>query len=130
MPVTGDFDGRHGPTSRSIDRRPAPGTSSSRRAATRATLYTWGISTDIPVTGDFDGDGKTDIAVYRPSTGTWYILKSRPATRPTYAPGHGTDIRSAGDFDGDGKTDIAVYRPSTGAWYILKSSTDFTTYNA
>ncbi|PYM37852.1 MAG: hypothetical protein DME17_06520 [Candidatus Rokuibacteriota bacterium] len=30
----------------------------------------------MPVTGDFDGDGKTDVATFRPSTGIWYILRS------------------------------------------------------
>jgi hypothetical protein len=36
----------------------------------------WGVSTDVPVPGDYDGDGKTDLAVFRPSTGQWFILKS------------------------------------------------------
>jgi hypothetical protein len=42
---------------------------------------TWGASggapfNDVPVPGDYDGDGKTDIAIWRASTGTWYILNS------------------------------------------------------
>ena len=65
------------------------------------------------VPGDFDGDGDTDAAVFRPSTGRWYI---RGITNFPY--GASGDIPVPGDYDGDGDTDAAVFRPSTGRWYI------------
>ena len=71
---------------------------------------------------DFDGDGRTDMSVYRPSEGTWYCQGS---TTGFYAVrfGDAADIPAPADFDNDGKTDIAVFRPSTGYWYWLDSST-------
>ena len=37
----------------------------------------FGTGGDLPVTGDYDGDGRDDIAVFRPSDGAWYLLQSR-----------------------------------------------------
>jgi hypothetical protein len=74
--------------------------------------------------GDFDGEGASDIAVYRPSTGQWFILGSSPPHTPIQVTwGTVGDIPVPADFDGDGVTDIAVYRPSTGQWFIFQSST-------
>ena len=89
-----------------------------------------GSASDTPVPADFDGDGKSDIVVYRPSTGAWYVLKSSTnyTAFDTHLWGVTGDQPVLGDFDGDGKTDITVYRPSNGGWYILQSSTNYTTY--
>jgi hypothetical protein len=82
--------------------------------------------------GDFDGDGKSDITIYRPSTGLWATLQSSTnyTTYKLVSWGVSTDTPVPGDYDGDGKADLAVYRPSTGFWYILQSSTNFTTFVA
>jgi hypothetical protein len=71
---------------------------------------------------DYDGDGAADIVVYRPSTGTWFILQSSDGSVRTVQWGIGGDVPVPADYDGDRKADITVYRPSTGTWFILQSS--------
>jgi hypothetical protein len=73
---------------------------------------------------DFDGDGKTDVSVFRPSEGNWYLNRSTAGfTAATF--GLGTDKLVPADFDGDGKTDTAVARPNAGntalVFYIFNS---------
>lgn len=76
---------------------------------------------------DFDGDGRTDVSVYRPEDGAWYILRSSDNTFMGLSFGLANDEIVPADYDGDGKTDAAVYRD--GQWFINGSVTGFTAYS-
>lgn len=67
---------------------------------------------------DFDGDGKTDISVFRPSTGQWFVQGTLGPSFNIYEYGTAEDILTPGDYDGDGKTDLVVFRPSNSTWYF------------
>lgn len=84
------------------------------------------ITVTARAVNDYDGDGRSDVSVYRPTTGRWDILGSGGSNLGVTW-GTELDVPVAGDFDGDGKSDPAVFRPSTGMWYVLNSSTGFAT---
>ncbi|HLM01848.1 MAG TPA: Ig-like domain-containing protein, partial [Pyrinomonadaceae bacterium] len=73
---------------------------------------------------EFDGDGRSDLAVWRPDTGDWHVMRSSDNTYTGVRFGAGSfgDVPVPGNYDGDRKTDLAVYRPSDGTWYIAQSS--------
>jgi len=70
---------------------------------------------------DFDGDGKTDIGIFRPSNGQWWINRSSDGSTFATAFGLSNDKIMPADFTGDGKSDIAFFRPSNGQWFVLRS---------
>jgi hypothetical protein len=83
----------------------------------------FGNNGDLPVTGDWDCDGITDIGVFRPSTGQWLLdlngnHRWDSSGDGLYNFGRPGDLPVTGDWNGDGITDIGVFRPSTGQWLL------------
>jgi len=83
----------------------------------------WGASGDEFVAADFDGDAKGEIAIFRPSSGEWWFIRSSDNVVNVARWGVNGDKPVPADYDNDGKTDIAVYRPGSpnGVYYIYGS---------
>jgi hypothetical protein len=91
--------------------------------------FTFGWDAVKPYPGDFDADGKTDVAVYYPLNGTWFILNNITGTTKfwTMAFGYANARPVVADYDGDGKDDLAVYDTFVGKWYFrLSNNTNYT----
>lgn len=139
IPVTGDFDGDL-KTDFVVVRPNEVGVTPNYRWYLLGSNFnfgfplvtTWGTAGDKIVPGDYNGDGKTDITVFRPTDGNWYSIQSNAANgigtvTTTFGWGLSGDVPQPADYDGDGRTDYAVFRPSAGTWYLNNSNNG--TYN-
>lgn len=88
-----------------------------------------GSASALTVFSDFDGDGKSDLSVWRGVNSNWLIARSSDGQSQSTPWGSSAapynDLIASGDYDGDGKTDLAIFRRGTaqaGHWYIKRSS--------
>jgi hypothetical protein len=92
--------------------------------------FVWGASTDIPVVGDWNGDGKDTAGLFRPSTSTWYFdYDNAGLSEYSFVWGASTDIPVVGDWNGDGKDTAGLFRPSTSTWYFNYDNAGLSEYS-
>src|SRR5205807_7772310 len=82
--------------------------------------FFFGQPGDIPVTGDWDGNGTRTVGIFRPSEGKWYVTdhNGTGVAEHVYQFGQPGDLPVAGDWNGDGKWTLGIFRPSEGRWYL------------
>ncbi len=103
------------------------GTWSIRISASQALTKRFGKKGDFPLAGDYTGDGKADLVLYRPSTGRWYLCSSESSLNCSAATsfrlGNSSDKPVRADFDGDNILDFVVWRPSIKSFLYRESRT-------
>ena len=83
-------------------------------------VFTFGSAGDLPLAGDWDGDGIDTIGVFRPSINTFFLRNSNSggAADISFAFGIAEDLPLAGDWNGDGIDTIGVLRPSVNIFFL------------
>jgi hypothetical protein len=134
IPNTCDFDG-DGATDPVVVRNTGGGPSGQvtwfvLRSTDGYMAVPWGTATDFFLCGDYDGDGKSDVTVWRegaPGVAGFWVLRSSNGTAHFEQFGQtGDDPIMVGDYNGDGRDDFAVNRPgaSAGDQHVLYYRTD------
>ena len=99
----------------------------------RVTGGQWGGPGDLPLPADYSGDGRADLAVFRPreggQQGLWYVRRSTDLNtiRVQWGSAEVADLPVPADYDGDGATDFAVWRPDEGEWFVIASASGAST---
>jgi hypothetical protein len=125
--ITADYDG-DGKADSAVYRIGSPSNWFYRSSLTGTLVVVqWGMNGDIPVPGDWDGDGKWDFGIARDSGSgplNYWRLLSNGTVLPVVAFGTTADFTVPGDYDGDHKTDIATVRETGGpiSWQFVRSS--------
>lgn len=81
---------------------------------------------DIPVVGDWNGDGVPTPGVFRPSNATWYLRNSNSSGANDVVPfvyGEPGDVPIVGDWNNDGVDTVGVFRPNSATWWLRNSNT-------